>query len=1071
MFAAALLILAAVAFLLVPRETSASGYLAGNVKTSSGAAVPYTRVTYGAVAGCGPVAGHAWTQANGNWSSALIPNGTYSVGSGVSPCVNKAYLCTSGNAPTINNNTVSGINFIKVLYTITASSSAGGSMTVTYGNDGPGDSPTVAASGAMPAPCNTDLHFTIIPDGSHNIVNVTVDGTSVGPVSSYTLTSVSANHTITASFTTITYTITASADAHSSISPGTVSVPYGANQTFNFGAGSCYYVTNVVVDGSSVGAPPNYTFYNITSSHSISVAASDDIPSAPGTPAASPSGWTNVNTFSFSWGGASPQSCVADYQFRIDGGAAVEAGNTLAISGVPAPGPGSHTFEVRALNGLGHVGAWSGTTAFYYTLPEIAFRPNPNGFKYGNPPYPLCCYPALPRDPTWDMFVTYFGHDNAYLPNGKKDSRAVTYFDQHYKVSARSGYCLGFSSSAIINYMQLVQPSSGAFAMPPVAGLYASPITWPLWPWDDMTLADPVEYYQATQVSNNVLAAMKSGRSASPSAVYQTILTSFLTQQPVVLVIRRLQSRKPKEVEHALLPLSAYRSGDVVSVGVYDCDDPGNNNRSPLQINLATNTWSYATVGWGTWSGNATSQTLGTVAVSEILKPGVENWKAPGTLPTAVKRGGGLKRVQDVGDLIVLSADAGVDICDDAGNCYSTDSLGAMNVSVLVPPGTGTVDSSSYGFVVPVGSGYHIIRGDASTDTAGVAVMGDSTLFAASAGSESLDVHVGTDGSTASVRKAGAGKLQLQWTRYTSNEQRSIAWTVSGAESLVVVPDPLGATLELPTSATPVTYDLGVQLNGDSTQSQLVSHLTLLPGQKHVLEAPSWDRLDSSAVVVGVMNGGDSTVYHLIAIRPKLTVVEGTQDSAYTTVYVELPAEYAGATLNSNSITVADTLLPIGGVVITDIDSNNLPEYAARFDRVQFRNVVFANATSPTLKGSALSQVDTVLFSNAVPRDFFLTSVPQQPRPLRAAIQSRSRPSDPVQQLSLDLPQAGRWRLDLMDVQGRRVGVLLDRETQAGAFDLSWSPAGLGKSIPAGVYFYRLTGMRWHLSAKIVILH
>jgi hypothetical protein len=68
-----------------------------------------------------------------------------------------------------------------------------------------------------------------------------------------------------------TYTITASAGSHGSITPsGSVSVNYGASQTFNITPNSGYHVANVLMDGSSVGAVTSYTFTNVTANHTIS---------------------------------------------------------------------------------------------------------------------------------------------------------------------------------------------------------------------------------------------------------------------------------------------------------------------------------------------------------------------------------------------------------------------------------------------------------------------------------------------------------------------------------------------------------------------------------------------------------------------------------------------------------------------------------------------------------------------------------------------------------------------------------------------------------------------------------
>ena len=58
--------------------------------------------------------------------------------------------------------------------------------------------------------------FTITPDANYHVADVLVDAASVGAVTSYTFTNVTANHTIAASFAIDTYTITASAGSNGS---------------------------------------------------------------------------------------------------------------------------------------------------------------------------------------------------------------------------------------------------------------------------------------------------------------------------------------------------------------------------------------------------------------------------------------------------------------------------------------------------------------------------------------------------------------------------------------------------------------------------------------------------------------------------------------------------------------------------------------------------------------------------------------------------------------------------------------------------------------------------------------
>jgi hypothetical protein len=68
------------------------------------------------------------------------------------------------------------------------------------------------------------------------------------------------------------YTITASADSNSTISPsGNVNVDSGNSQEFTFSANSGYYVSNVIVDNSFVSTTSPYTFTDVQSDHTISV--------------------------------------------------------------------------------------------------------------------------------------------------------------------------------------------------------------------------------------------------------------------------------------------------------------------------------------------------------------------------------------------------------------------------------------------------------------------------------------------------------------------------------------------------------------------------------------------------------------------------------------------------------------------------------------------------------------------------------------------------------------------------------------------------------------------------------
>ena len=151
------------------------------------------------------------------------------------------------------NHTISA-TFAQYIFTVTVNAGANGAIA---------PATSTFAYGATPT-------FAITPDAGYSIVDVTVDGASVGAVSTYTFTALDADHTIAATFAANTYTIAATAGNGGTITPaGNTTVAYNANQTYTISASAGYHVSNVFVDGASVGAVTSYTFTGVTANHTI----------------------------------------------------------------------------------------------------------------------------------------------------------------------------------------------------------------------------------------------------------------------------------------------------------------------------------------------------------------------------------------------------------------------------------------------------------------------------------------------------------------------------------------------------------------------------------------------------------------------------------------------------------------------------------------------------------------------------------------------------------------------------------------------------------------------------------
>ena len=150
------------------------------------------------------------------------------------------------------------VTFALKTYTITASAGTGG---------------TITPSGSVTVDHGDEQTFTFTPAEGYEVSGFTVDGAPQPAADSYTFTNVTSDHTISVTFALKTYTITTVVGPNGSISPsGPVTVEHGSSQRFTFTPAEGYEVVNVRVDGTSVDSLSGYTFTNVVSNHTISVA-------------------------------------------------------------------------------------------------------------------------------------------------------------------------------------------------------------------------------------------------------------------------------------------------------------------------------------------------------------------------------------------------------------------------------------------------------------------------------------------------------------------------------------------------------------------------------------------------------------------------------------------------------------------------------------------------------------------------------------------------------------------------------------------------------------------------------
>jgi hypothetical protein len=80
-------------------------------------------------------------------------------------------------------------------------------------------------------------------------------------------------------------------------------------------------------------------------------------------------------------------------------------------------------------------------------------------------------------------------------------------------------------------------------------------------------------------------------------------------------------------------------------------------------------------------------------------------------------------------------------------------------------------------------------------------------------------------------------------------------------------------------------------------------------------------------------------------------------------------------------------------------------------------------------------------------------------------------PFNPVTTIAFSVPETALVELDVLNVSGQVVKVLLSEERQAGEHRVSWDGSdGAGHGMGSGVYFYRLRAGGTVLSRKMVLL-
>lgn len=275
--------------------------------------------------------------ASAGLGGAIDPSGAVGVDQGASKSFaitpSECYDIADVKVDDVSQGAVASYTFLNVQanHAIAASFEFNGAATITA-SAGPNGS--ISPNGDVSVPCGGSQKFTVSTDACFQIADVLVDGVSVGPVSIYMFTNVTANHTLAASFAgSGPFMITASAGPHGSISPSGVVIASACRDTaFTIAPDACYHVADVKVDGVSVGAVTRVVLGSLTANRTIEASFSADGPftitaSAGPHGAINPSGAVAVSCGSNPVFAATPDAGYAIADVLVDGGSVGAVGS------------------------------------------------------------------------------------------------------------------------------------------------------------------------------------------------------------------------------------------------------------------------------------------------------------------------------------------------------------------------------------------------------------------------------------------------------------------------------------------------------------------------------------------------------------------------------------------------------------------------------------------------------------------------------------------------------------------------------------------------------------------------
>jgi len=544
---------------------------------------------------------------------------------------------------------------------------------------------------------------------------------------------------------------------------------------------------------------------------------------------------------------------------------------------------------------------WKFTTTSFTTPLEISFRPNPDGFQFGNseginysvsPPdfsnavmwprswwqqfdyssaqYPFAWrYLARPSDfPDWELFAEAFGEDQVYY---------VTQPIRVYKPLAVlkwmgtkrdwGGSCYGFSLASLLFY-------DGYISVPGGSTVFSLPI-------NDLTrriVNKHWVYGMGAQYLNYKSKVWNYDPNRTVEEIKRSFLSNRLHNQPLAIWVTKQDG---KVVGHSVVP---YRivpgkepatGHDVDSIFVYDNNYP-NLATLFIKVNRTKNEWEYARYGW---SGNRGLIPDLDVAAFSNSRPILALFKEE-SLPASDQLQAVL--IDSAAIEIYFSDSTQVLAKNPRGQQISSDDIFGSQIPGAFPiiPLTG-IQSNVIGFYLPKQGNERMTMDykPSSSSLRYLTVL--SRAVAMNIGFQSpdfnlshkysVDIENGRMSVRAGSKSTRFGLTMIAVSPFSQNVIRVMNSTLAAQDSLDFQLIGGEGTFSIKNYGSAKQYDLALERASSKPDSFTFVGLNLGTKQAHLLSVQNWDSLSSTQITVSIDDGMDGSVDKVIRLSTPKT--------------------------------------------------------------------------------------------------------------------------------------------------------------------------------------------------------